>query len=158
MIHGQYNKPETFAKLLPHPIWNEALTWIQEYAHALPDGEHAIQGRDIYANIQSAQTMQISDSFYEMHEEYIDIHFCLSGGEGIAYAPTGELREKELNREKDYQLFFPTKNQSLCTLEQDSFAIFFPKELHMPKLRDGENTEVKKVVIKIKATMLGEYE
>lgn len=154
MLYGQYNLSSTYSAFLTHPIWGTAFEWIQTNAHMLPDGEHAIQERDVFANIQSVQTMPIESGFYEVHEKYIDIHYCLSGGEGIAYAPVGDLVEKELNTEKDYQLFFPTANQSLCVLQPDSFAVFFPKELHMPKVTDDIHTEVKKVVIKIKASIL----
>ena len=154
MLHSQYDQLHTYNTLLTHPIWNMAFTWIKSNANSLQDGEHAIQNRDIYANIQTSKTMQIPDGFYEKHEEYIDIHFCLSGGETIAYSPIGDLVEKELNKEKDYQLFFPTEKYNLCTLYSGSFAIFLPKELHMPKIQDGIHQEVKKVVIKIKASML----
>lgn len=154
MLHGQYNQLPTYSAFLAHPIWNTAFSWIQANARTLPDGEHSIQGRDMYANIQTIQTMPIESGLYEVHEEYIDIHYCLSGGEGVAYAPIGTMTSKELNKEKDYQLFIPTKHQSLCVLQIDSFAIFFPTELHMPKIQDGINSEVRKVVIKIKASIL----
>jgi len=154
MLLGQYNKPNAYSAFLTHSIWNTAFAWIQANAHTLPVGEHAIQGRDMYANIQSVATIPIGDGLYEVHEEYIDIHFCLIGGEAIAYNPLGELTEKELNTEKDYQLFFPTKNYSLCILQPDFFAIFFPGELHMPKLSNSINQEVKKVVIKIHKDLL----
>ncbi len=154
MLFGQYNSPQTYKTFLTHPIWNTAFAWIQANAHTLQDGEHAIQGRDMYANTQSMTTVPMSDGFYEVHREYIDIHFCLSGGEAIAYAPLGDLEEKELNTEKDYQLFSPTKIYSLCILQPNFFAIFFPEELHMPKLNNGINQEVKKVVIKIHKDLL----
>ena len=155
MLYGQYEELQTYKAFLPHPVWETAFAWIAENANKLPDGEHDIQDRDMYANIQTAQTIAYSDGVYEMHEEYIDIHYCLRGKELIAYAPMGELTEKELNREKDYQLFLPTEKYSTCLLQPNSFAIFFPKELHMPKLQSGLDSEVKKVVIKIKASMLG---
>ena len=154
MLYGQYNQFQTYDKLLSHPIWNTAFRWIQTTARTLPDGEHEIKNRDLYANIQSLRTLSASDAFFEVHQEYIDIHYCLSGGELIGYAPIGDLQEKELNTDKDYQLFSPTENYSVYTLQPDSFAIFFPQELHMPKLQNGTDPEVKKVVIKIKASML----
>ncbi|MCE9643181.1 MAG: YhcH/YjgK/YiaL family protein [Candidatus Andersenbacteria bacterium] len=154
MLYGQYNKPHTYNKLLTHPVWETALSWIQAHAINLPDGEHEIQNLDIYANIMSVTTLKPEDTFFEVHEEYIDIHYCLSGGEAIGYAPIGEPTEKELNKEKDYQLFLPTEKMSLCILQPHNFAVFFPTEPHMPKLQNGMDTTVKKVVIKIKKSML----
>lgn len=154
MLHGQFNEIRTYGAFLTHPIWNTALTWIRFQGETLPDGEYEIQGRDMYAIVESVKTLAYADSLYEMHNEYIDIHFCLSGGESIAYEPIGDLVEKELNKEKDYQLFLPNEKYSICNLQTNSFAIFFPKELHMPKLQDGMNQEVRKVVIKVKASIL----
>jgi YhcH/YjgK/YiaL family protein len=36
-----------------------------------------------------------------------------------------------------------------------TFAIFFPNELHRPKVFDGENPNVRKLVFKIHARRLG---
>ncbi len=155
MLFGQYNSPQTYKPFLTHPVWQEALTWIQEHAENLLDGEHEIQGRDMYANMQSFSTLPRSDATFEVHEQYIDIHYCLEGGEAIGYAPIGNLKNKaELDREKDYQLFYPTKHFSTCIVAPKSFAIFFPQELHMPKLQNGFDTHIKKVVIKINKDLL----
>ena len=155
MLHGQFNDISTYGAYLTNPVWNTAFTWIRLKGITLNDGEYEIQGKDIYASVMSAKTSPYADGLYEVHSEYIDIHFCLSGGEIIAYAPQGELIEKELNKEKDYQLFYPSEKYSTCLLQQYSFAVFFPKELHMPKLQDGVNTDVKKIVIKIRKSILG---
>lgn len=154
MLFGQYNQKTSYEHFLTNPVWKNAFDWIRKNGHTLPDGEHTIEGRDIYANIQSIQTTPIQDALFEVHEKYIDIHYCLSGGELIGYAPVGKLIEKELNTEKDYQLFLPTKAFRTYIMRPDDFAIFFPGEYHMPKLQNGINQDVKKVVIKIKASML----
>src|SRR5258708_3565831 len=101
MLQGQYNQVFTYSNFLKHPVWNEAFEWIEKNAKNLPDGEHEIRNnRDMYANIQSLTTLPIQDAAFEVHEEYIDIHYCLSGGESIGYASIGTLEEKELNKEK----------------------------------------------------------
>ncbi len=154
MLYGQYNQDYSYRNFLSYPIWEKALTWIQHNAKNLPDGEHEIMSRDMYANIQSLATIPVSEAAFEVHQQYIDIHYCLSGGESIGYAPVGKVEEKELNREKDYQLFKPTEQFSSCIMQPDSFAIFFPQELHMPKLQNRFDTHTKKVVIKIKLELI----
>ena len=155
MVYGQYNQEFTYEKLLGNALWKEALEWIQNNARNMSDGEHNIKDRDMYANIQSLATISKSEGVFETHKQYIDIHYCLEGGETIGYAPIGNLEEKtEFDAEKDYQLYNSVPQYSLCTLQQDSFAIFFPGELHMPKLQDGIHEHIKKVVIKIKADLL----
>lgn len=154
MILGQYNEKLTYEKTLTHPVWEKALTWIQENRDTLPDGEHEIQGRDIYANIHTVETFPESEGFFEAHKEYIDIHYCLSDGEHIQHSPIGILEEeKAYDTEKDYQLYIPTELSSTAIMRPDSFAIFFPGELHMPKISDGKNKTVRKVVIKIRKNL-----
>lgn len=152
MILGQYPH---IPQQLAHPIWQQVFTWITEYAEKLPDGEHEIIGRDMYTNIHTASTIMESEGAFEVHKEYIDLHYCLAGGEIIMYSPTGTMKEKTAyDIKKDYQLFFSAKHSKSVTMQPNSFAIFFPGELHMPKITDGTNETVQKVVVKIKASLL----
>ncbi|OGY30942.1 MAG: hypothetical protein A3C02_01085 [Candidatus Andersenbacteria bacterium RIFCSPHIGHO2_02_FULL_45_11] len=152
MIFGQY---PTIPEELASPVWQRAFSWITQNAQQLSDGEHEIIGRDMYANIHTATTMPESEGVFEVHKEYIDLHYCLSGGEIICHSPIGVLAKKTpFDTEKDYQLFLPPKQSSNVTMQPKSFAIFFPGELHMPKVTDGTNKTVQKVVVKIKASLL----
>ncbi len=152
MIFGQYPRiPDELAD----PVWQQAFTWIAQHARELPDGEHEIIGRDMYANIHTAPTTPESEGVFEIHKEYIDIHYCLTGGELICHSPTDILKEKTVfDTEKDYQLFFPSEKSEAVTMQPNSFAIFFPRELHMPMITDGTNKIVHKVVVKIKASLI----
>lgn len=155
MIFGQYNQASTYKDILQHPVWAKALAWIQKNREALPDGEHEIEGRDLYANIQSVSTIPYSEGVFEVHQQYIDLHYCIAGGETIVHTPTEKLAEQTAyDPLKDYQLFTPGTYASSCLLQPDSFAIFFPEEKHMPKIQDGKHSQVRKVVIKIKKDLL----
>lgn len=152
MVFGQY---PPLTQELSNPVWERAFSWISEHVATLPDGEHEISGRDMYANIHTATLVSIADAVYEVHQQYIDLHYCISGGEGIGHSPQGHPKEKtSFDNEKDYQLFFPSQRQEVLEMTPSCFAIFFPGELHMPKLRDGRNETVRKVVVKIKASLL----
>ncbi len=147
MIIGQY--PD-IPQGLQNPAWQRALTWAATQAPRLPDGEHEIEGRNIYANIHGTNTKAPAQCLFEMHKQYIDIHYCIEGGERIAYAPRGDLKEHTAyNEEKDYALFTPTEDCEWIAMKPGMFAIFFPDELHMPKVSDGEKERIQKVVIKI---------
>lgn len=152
MIFGQY---PSIPDELTSPIWQRAFTWVNQNAPQLPTGEHEISGRDIYANIHTAETTPESEGSFEIHKEYIDLHYCLMGGEIICHSPIGILDKKTLfDAEKDFQLFLPPKQSNNVTMEPGSFAVFFPGELHMPKITDGVHATVRKVVVKIKASLL----
>src|SRR3989344_5494015 len=107
MIFGQY---PTIPDELAGAIWQQAFSWITEHAQELPDGEHEIAGRDMYANIHTIRTTSESEAVFEVHKEYIDLHYCLAGGELIVHSPVNTLKEKTAyDAEKDYQLFMPTE-------------------------------------------------
>lgn len=155
MVFGQYNHKTTYQALLPQPLWKKALTWIEEHGKALPAGEHEINKRDMYANIQCIQTIPESEGVFEVHQEYIDLHYCVEGGEIIAHTPVEPLIEKTAyDEEKDYQLFIPSTQASTCLMRPNDFAVFLPGEKHMPKIQDGIHGEIKKIVIKIRKSLL----
>jgi len=53
-----------------------------------------------------------------------------------------------VNNEKDVAFY---KNDStLFELTEGMFAIFFPDDLHCPCIKNGENSKVKKLVVKIR--------
>lgn len=152
MIFGQY---PTIPEELTGTIWQQAFSWITENSQQLPDGEHEITWRDMYANVHTVETTPESEGLFEVHKEYIDLHFCLTGGELIAHSPRGALQEHTAyNEKKDYQLFMSTKELSTVPMQTNGFAVFFPGEPHMPKVSDGTNKTVRKVVVKIKASLL----
>lgn len=121
----------------------------------LPVGEHVITAQDLFANYHEATLLPREDGSYEAHQQYIDLHYCLAGGEIIEWAPVPTLTPvAEYHAEKDYQLYAVPPQASACVMTPGSFAIFFPSDAHMPKVADGTNDTVKKVVIKIKLTAL----
>lgn len=152
MVFGQY---PSIPDELTAPVWQQAFSWAKEHAATFSDGEYEISGRDIYANIHTIHTTPESEGAFEVHREYIDLHYCLTGGEIIAHSPVGTLEEKTVyDAEKDYQLLYPVQESSHVAMQPDSFAIFYPGELHMPKIANGTNESVRKVVVKIKASLL----
>ncbi len=152
MLTGQY--PNIPGELVS-PIWQEALAWAAQNAPDLLDGEHPIRTRDIYANIHTATTQELSACVFEVHREYIDLHYCIEGGEIIAYAPEGALQEKSAyDEEKDYELFIPRETCKKIVMRPGMFAIFFPEEPHAPKVFDGEHKRIRKVVMKIHKSLV----
>lgn len=155
MLLAQHQYPETYQPLLTKELWQRALTWIKDMPATLPLGEHIIDGQNLYANFHEATLVPREAGSYEAHRNYIDLHYCLDGGEIIEWAPAETLTATtEYNSEKDYQLFAVPSHASTCLLTPGTFAIFFPADAHMPKIMDGKHTTVKKVVIKIKLDLL----
>lgn len=151
MLIGNLEYPETYQALLAHPIWQQALAWLKNDTENKPDGEYEINGRDMYASISTIDTLPIEQGVFEAHKQYIDIHYCINGGEVIGWIPVQELTNiKETNHEKDYTLFAPPPQYNRIHITPGTIAVFMPADAHMPKLSDGSNNQVRKVVVKIR--------
>jgi len=155
MLLGHHHYPETYQHLLTHNVWEQAFAWIAEKAISLPDGEHEIQGRELYVNLHRAELLPRQEGVYEAHQHYIDLHYCLEGGELIEWVPvTGLTPRTEYDSEKDYTLYDLPAQATSCVMVPHTFAIFLPQEAHMPKISDGKNTSVRKAVVKIRMDVL----
>jgi len=150
MLFATLSQSSTYQDSLQHATWKKILAWLTEHAASATDGEHEIDGRHVYAIASNVETMPENQAVFESHKKYIDLHYCISGGEKIAYTPISALKPKtEYDNEKDYTLYETTIPGELLTMTPDTFAIFMPQDGHMPKISDGLNKQVRKIVVKI---------
>lgn len=124
--------------------------WLQKNTAGIPFGRYEIMGRKIYATVSENETGALASATYEIHRHHTDVHYCLAGGETIAFAAASSFNPagayQELN---DFQLGSLNQSPSQTTLQPGSLAIFTPGEPHQPKLSDGQHSRVKKIVVKI---------
>jgi len=122
---------------------------ISENLSNLPQGKHQIT-ENVHIIRDSYHTRKLGETFWESHEDYIDIQFIIKGEERIAYSPIHHLTEVIYHQENDFKLLVGPVNSSLNLIEND-FAIFFPEDAHMPGLNPNDSSEeVHKIVVKIK--------
>lgn len=151
MLLGHAHYPDTYLPLLAGPVWTQALNWIANMPADLPLGEHAIHDQDMFVNYHEAQLLTREAGNFEAHRHYIDLHYCLAGGEIIEWAPTSSLTATgDYDQEKDYQLYAVPTRASACVMTPGTFVIFYPSDAHLPKITDGQNEKVRKVVVKLK--------
>lgn len=85
----------------------------------------------------------------EAHREYADIHYVISGDEGMGYANIESMKSVcDYNSEQDYQLL--SGEVSLVHLRKGDFCLVFPEDAHIPQMTAGENRHLKKAVVKFK--------
>ena len=110
-----------------------------------------IDGNNLYALVQQYNSKNEADARYESHKKYIDIQYVLSGKELMGIGPMSDLQEiqQPYNESSDIQYFSVSKITNRKA-EAGRFLIFFPSDAHRPGLKDGENSPVKKVVLKLK--------
>ncbi|MDI3359104.1 N-acetylneuraminate anomerase [Lelliottia sp. V89_10] len=139
-----------------HPVLAEALTqaiaaWPQDKA----PGRYELQGDDIFMNVMTFATQPPEQKKAELHEQYIDIQLLLAGEERILYGVAGSARQcEERHVEDDYQLCSAIDGMQRLDLKPGMYAIFVPGEPHKPGCVVKESEEIKKVVVKVRATLL----
>lgn len=139
-----------------HPVLAEALTqaisaWPQDKA----PGRYELQGDDIFMNVMTFSTQPPEQKKAELHEQYIDIQLLLAGEERILYGVAGSARQcEERHVEDDYQLCSAIDGMQRLDLKPGMYAVFMPGEPHKPGCAVKESEEIKKVVVKVRASLL----
>jgi len=137
--------------------WDAALAFLRDNDLQTMDlGIHQITDNGTYANVQE-YTSHVGGKF-ECHRAYIDVQYVVSGNEITKLAPLEAAQEPfaEFNTEKDCQLFATASEPVDIKLNKDTFAIFFPHDLHAPGMADVDTCAIKKVVVKIPVATISE--
>lgn len=132
--------------------WDKAFLFLRDHnLSTLELKKYEIDGNNLYAPLSEYMSKDEENARYEAHRKYIDIQYVVSGKELIGIAPISQQKEilEPYNEEKD--IMFVTVNQvTNYQAMPDRFFIFFPGDLHRPGLKDGENSPVRKAVVKVK--------
>ncbi len=115
----------------------------------LPAGRYEIDGDIVYGVVSEYDTK--TEIVYEAHKKYIDVQYVVSGHENICWKNLKDCKATtEYNPEKDCGLYEATQPVVL-NMPKGSFAVLFPEDAHAPGIaHNGEVSEVKKIVVKIK--------
>ncbi len=154
MLQGNKNDIE---KLLPYVSerLQKALAYIAATDFSkIANGEYEVDGRNVFARVNTYDTEPKAMRRAEKHNDYIDVQFVSSGSEIIWYTPlTSSCVETENKAAKEDVIFYADPKEKNCTvLNAGDFAIFFPWELHRPNCNAGEKANfVQKIVVKVKA-------
>lgn len=128
-----------------------ALEYLQKTDFAeLEPGKYEIEGSNVYAMVQQYETKQMEKGVWEAHRKYIDVQYVYNGTEQMGYSNIEGMKvAKEYDESGDYLLLEGKGN--FIKLTSGFFAIFAPDDVHMPCVAIDTPTEVKKVVVKVKA-------
>jgi len=133
--------------------WDKAFTFLKNNnLKTLEVKRYDIDGDNVYAPISEYITRDIENTGFEAHKKYIDLQYVISGSELMGIAPLSEIKDvlKPYDPDKDVELMTVNKNIDVKATP-DNFFIFFSSDMHRPSLKDGENLQVRKIVVKIKA-------
>ncbi len=130
----------------------KALEHLKKLAAAVPaDGKMELEGKDIYAIVQSYETKPPAEKKWEAHQNYLDIQYVAEGRELMGWAPVGKLAASApYHPEKDV-INFKEHAGTPVQVEAGCFAIFYPEDGHQPGVQWGASARVRKIVVKVKA-------
>ena len=138
------------------PVFRKAFDFLKTLPPDAADGTIEIQGRGIYASIQSGITAGTMPDKLELHRKYIDIQYLCSGTETLAWAPEEDLEViHPYEEDKDYSFVRAPADTALFSVKPGFFAVFFPGDAHSGRL-SGANGDApfRKVVIKVAVDLL----
>lgn len=117
---------------------------------AIEPGRYEIDGDNLFALVQTYESIPKEQGKWECHRNYIDVQYIAEGVEQIGFNNIGNMSVKtEYNPEKDIEIL--SGEGDYVTLGRGSYGIFFPQDAHQPKVALNDKPgKVKKVVIKVK--------
>ncbi|MDR7237666.1 YhcH/YjgK/YiaL family protein [Neobacillus drentensis] len=131
-----------------HPRIQKGLEYLIEHdLNSMAPGKYEIDGLHLYVLIEEYETMPKEQGRWESHRKYADIQYMISGQESMGYSTIEGMNLIERHEEKDH--FYFEGSGDLLLVKQGSFAIFLPKEAHMPQISDSTPQSIKKAVVKI---------
>lgn len=157
MIYGHIGAKETEAAYTP--VIRKALeilrtTDVSEMHH----GKYPIDGDRLILQINEITTGPKETKRPEVHRQYIDVQYMVSGHELIGFYPDrkdGEVLEDNL--ESNDVLFYKERedsNEVMLPMVDGTYAIFFPEDVHRPCCQMYGPEAVKKIVLKVRVDSL----
>ena len=131
-----------------HSSFEQAFEFLKRNDLAeLPEGKYEIDEENIYAIVAKDAGRQPEEAQLETHQKYIDIQMILAGTDNMGWKPKVDCLHPATKYDEiaDIQ-FFSDKPNTFLRVKENSFAIFFPKDAHLPLI---SNEIIHKVVVKI---------
>jgi YhcH/YjgK/YiaL family protein len=156
MIFGHVNDLESAFAWLPKPLKLALEHLRQTDFSALPVGNYDLQGKDIYVQVFDTTTKPFAETRAEVHRQYIDVQYSCDGKETMGFAAdTGNnALAEDCLEQRDVLFYSGMENESTLTMVPGGFAAFFPNDVHRPGCAVGEPTSIRKVVVKVRVSLL----
>ena len=126
MISANINEAmlENYKKV--HPRFEAAFEGLKKLvAENAEVGKYEIDGTDIYAMVQEYVTAPFSEKKFEIHKEYIDIQYIVSGEEAMGFESLDKLTPIG-DYKPDAQLFYMNDTYDKINLSVGEYVVFFP--------------------------------
>ena len=117
-----------------------------------PDGEHEIDGRDLFVRVMDYDLKPAAENKFETHRIYADLQYVVRGTELIQVALPEDLAPTtDYDPGGDFRFYTATKGISDFVVQAGEFTVFYPGTPHRPSCLYKDNRgKVKKLVFKIR--------
>lgn len=114
----------------------------------LKPGKIALQGDDLFVNVNRQDAQTRNQVPIEAHREYIDIQVPISSDEemGFISAPFMPAPSVPYNSDRDVA-FYPGMCDTYLNVRKGMFTVFFPGEGHAPAITESG---ILKLIVKIR--------
>lgn len=131
--------------------WNKAFQFLSEQNLAeLETGRYELEGADLFVNVDEYVSRNEEDVLFEAHKKYADIQVVVSGEEKIGVLPLESTTVTiPYDEEKDI-MYLTSDTENYRNAEPGKFFLFFPEDAHRPTVKASENTNIRKVVVKVR--------
>lgn len=119
---------------------------------SLPLGNTAIDGDEVYANVQSYTTLPKEDAPFESHRKYFDLQYVVEGEEAFGYVSQPLCTPAmEYDAARDLIFYQEPEQSGSIILKAGDFAIVPPEDAHAPRRQTSNGAcAVRKIVVKVK--------
>lgn len=133
-----------------HPNLDEALRRITpEFLSSLGTERVDIIPSEVWCTKFTYETISDEESFFEAHENFLDIHLMLSGCERVEIASPAALRQFDSKPENDFYAYRGEGAHKLV-LTPGNFLVVWPDDAHKIKMMLERPETVTKAVFKVK--------
>ena len=133
-----------------HPNLDQALRHITpEFLSSLGTDRVDIVPGEVWCTKFTYETIPDSESFFEAHEKFLDIHLMLRGSERVEIASPSQLQQFESKPENDFYGYHGQGAYKLVLAPGD-FLVVFPDDAHKIKMMLDIPKTVTKAVFKVK--------
>ncbi|MGN0213002.1 MAG: YhcH/YjgK/YiaL family protein [Muribaculaceae bacterium] len=152
MIIGKLDDTAEVEKL--HPLFASAFHWLRANwrdSHGYGVAQVEIEGRKVFANIDTATMKSPEEQILEVHRRYIDIHVPVSCDEIIGWRPVYGLESviEPYTRQPD-RAFYSDAPLHYFTIHPGEFAIMAPHDAHAPIIGSGT---IDKICMKVRVVL-----
>lgn len=143
MIIDRIEEQERYYAL--HPDMEHAFAFLTE-APDLEPGRYELE-HGLFATVSEGETLPFEGGLLEAHKRYIDLQYCVSGGERVGWAHVNELNLVSENPEHDNASY--SGEFTTFFVHPGMFYILFPGDGHLPGRHRQFANCYKKVVVKL---------